>query len=112
MDYKDMFLNQIKNENTKKSYENLFFKIRKLENALNKNGSFNRNILSKFGLTDEQKKKIDKEYEIQLRKDEASAEIEQSKKNLDNIIKQMDSARNFYSSNKKMAFSSEILLYL
>ena len=37
MDYKDMFLNQIKNENTKKSYENLFFKIRKLENALNKN---------------------------------------------------------------------------
>ena len=36
MNYKDMFLNQIKNENTKKSYKNLFFKIRKLENALNK----------------------------------------------------------------------------
>lgn len=37
MDYKDMFLNQIKNENTKKSYENLFLKIRKLESVLNKN---------------------------------------------------------------------------
>ena len=37
MNYKDMFLNKIKNENTKKSYENLFFKIRELENVLNKN---------------------------------------------------------------------------
>ena len=37
MDYKNIFLSQIKNENTKKSYESLFLKIRKLENTLNKN---------------------------------------------------------------------------
>lgn len=83
-----------------KELEFTFNSIKDIENTLNKNGSFNRNILGKFGLTDEQKKKIDKEREIQLRKDEASAEVEQSKKNLDNIIEQMDAARNLYSSNK------------
>ena len=36
MNYKDMFLNKIKNENTKKSYENLFLKMRTLEDILNK----------------------------------------------------------------------------
>ena len=33
---KDLFLKQINNENTKKSYESLFLKIRELENVLNK----------------------------------------------------------------------------
>lgn len=36
MNYKDMFLNKIKNENTRKSYENLFLKMRVLEDILNK----------------------------------------------------------------------------
>ena len=34
---KDLFLKQINNENTRKSYESLFLKIRELENVLNKN---------------------------------------------------------------------------
>ena len=37
MKYKDIFLSKIKNESTRKSYENLFLKMRILEDVLNKN---------------------------------------------------------------------------